>query len=347
MHILQINTEKGWRGGERQTLLSMRGLRKAGIRVTLLCRTGQPLRRKALDEGFETVGVDGQFGTLLHLLLHGRRYSIIHTQSSRAFGAAAIASLVVNTPLVYTRRVDFVPRGALTRWKYRRASALIAISRAIAVILRDAGMGDAEVISSMVAEHAPDHHRMLALKKEQQLDDKKIVGVVAALAGHKDPLTMVRAAAAVVEKLPDTVFLHFGDGVLRPAVEEVCGRNALGDHYRLMGYCSDVEDYFPLFDCFAMSSSEEGLGSSVLDAFYYGIPVASTAAGGLAELVEGRGLLSGVGDHAALAANITALLSDRKKAETLSSAAKRYVTEQHGREVLTEKYVGLYRRISC
>lgn len=346
MHILQINTEKGWRGGERQTLLSMQGLRRAGIRVSLLCLKKRPLYRNAMAEGFPVIGVGGQSGALLHLLRCGRRYSILHAQSSRAFGFASIASLLVPTPLVYTRRVDFVPHGALTRWKYHRATALVAISHAIAAVLRNAGMGSADVISSMVVERESDGSRALALKEQEHLDGKAVVGVVAALVGHKDPLTMVRAAAAVIAKIPDTVFLHFGDGTLRPEVEQAIRNHALGNRYRLMGHCSGVEDYFQLFNCFAMSSSEEGLGSSVLDAFYSGIPVASTSAGGLAELVGGRGLLSPVRDPAALAANIIALLSDREKAAALTAIAKRYVTEEHGVDVLTARYVMLYKRLA-
>jgi glycosyltransferase involved in cell wall biosynthesis len=344
MHILQINTEKGWRGGERQTLLSMQGLRRSRIRVSLLCLKNRPLYQKALEDGFAVNGVGGQLGALLHLLFFGRRYSIIHAQSSRAFGFASIASLLVPTPLVYTRRVDFVPRGALTRWKYHRATALVAISHAIAAILRNAGMGNADVISSMVVEREPDGKRAAALK--EHLDGKAVVGVVAALVGHKDPLTMVRAAAAVIAKIPDTVFLHFGDGTLRPEVEQAIRNHALGNHYRLMGHCSGVEDYFQLFNCFAMSSSEEGLGSSVLDAFYAGIPVAATSAGGLAELVGGRGLLSPVRDPEALATNIIALLSNREKTATLTAIAKRYVTEEHGVDVLTAKYIMLYKRLA-
>ncbi len=345
MHILQINTEKGWRGGERQTLLSMQGLRRAGIRVSLLCLKNRPLYRNAIAEGFAVISVGGQLGALLHLLLFGRRYSIIHTQSSRAFGFASIASLLVPTPLVYTRRVDFVPRGALTRWKYHRATALVAISHAIASILRNAGMGSADVISSMVVEHEPDGKRSAALKEREYLDGKAVVGVVAALVGHKDPLTMVRAAAAVIDKRPETVFLHFGDGALRGEVERAINDHSLGNRYRLMGYCSGVEDYFPLFNCFAMSSSEEGLGSSVLDAFYAGIPVAATSAGGLAELVEGRGVLSPVRNPEALATNIITLLSDREKTAALTAIAKRYVTEEHGVNVLTARYIALYKRL--
>ena len=50
MRILQINTERGWRGGERQTLLTALGLRAAGDTVGL-----QP------DAGFALAfGADGR-----------------------------------------------------------------------------------------------------------------------------------------------------------------------------------------------------------------------------------------------------------------------------------------------
>ena len=35
MRILHLNLEKGWRGGERQTLLTLRGLRAGGHEVAL------------------------------------------------------------------------------------------------------------------------------------------------------------------------------------------------------------------------------------------------------------------------------------------------------------------------
>jgi glycosyltransferase involved in cell wall biosynthesis len=346
MHVLQINTEKGWRGGERQTLLSMEGLRDAGVTVTLLCLRDRPLAHRARQAGFAVVGVTNQAGALWHLISHGRRYSVLHAQSSRAFGFAAIASLLVPVPLVYTRRVDFVPGGAFTRWKYRRASKLVAISKAIAVILRDAGMGEAEVISSIVSDHRADPARQKALSDELHPGNGPIVGVVGALVPHKDPLTMIGAAAVVRGKMPGVRFLHFGEGDLRDeALTRIDGLNLSGS-YHLLGHRSGVEDYFPLFSCFAMSSKEEGLGSSVLDAFNNGIPVASTAAGGLTELVEGRGLLSPPEDAAALGENIIRLLTDKPLALSLAAAAKTYVTTCHDRAVLTRRYITVYEKLT-
>ena len=347
MHILQVNTEKGWRGGERQTLLSMEGLRDAGVTVTLLCLSDSPLYERAVKAGFPVVGVSGQFGALQHMIFRGNRYSVIHAQSSRAFGFASLATLFIRTPVVYTRRVDFIPRGILTKWKYHRAAALVAISNAIGTILSDAGMGEARVISSIVPDYTPDTTRAERLREELHCSQRTVVGVVAALVGHKDPLTMVQAAKEVAASTPDVLFLHFGDGALRSDVETAIQRLSLTGYYRLMGHQSGVEDYFQLFDCFAMSSKEEGLGSSVLDAFKYGIPVASTTAGGLAELVAGRGLLSPPGDAPALADNIRRLLTDASAARQMAEKAKTYVAAHHSRKVLTTRYISLYREITA
>jgi glycosyltransferase involved in cell wall biosynthesis len=206
-------------------------------------------------------------------------------------------------------------------------------------------MGNAELISSIVADYTPDPEKQRSLVDGLKLDKKVIVGVVGALVPHKDPLTMVHAAAAVHHQLPNTVFLHFGEGALRPAVEAAIAENGLRDKYLLLGHRNGVENFFPLFSCFAMSSREEGLGSSVLDAFKYGVPVAATSAGGLAELVGGRGLLCAAGDATALGANIIRLLTDAPYAATLVDTARSYVTTDHDRTVLTSRYLSLYKKL--
>jgi len=345
MRILMLNTEKGWRGGERQTLLSMMGLRDAGIEVQLLCLCDRPLFAKASDAGFSPVGIKNQAAAFIWIVRHAGRFSLLHAQSSRIFGFAAFAKVCTRTPLVYTRRVDFMPRGAVTRWKYRQADALAAISFAIRDVLRTAGVGEAEVISSIVSGHIPDGSRARRFEQEHGLAGKRVVGVIAALVGHKDPLTMVRAACRVINQASDVVFVHFGDGLLRNDVLNACRQEGIEKQYLLAGYVDTVEDFFPLFRCFAMSSREEGLGSTVLDAFTARVPVASTAAGGLAELVRDRGLVSPVGDDAALADNIIRLLSDRRQADGFTDAAAGYVVRHHGRDVITAKYIALYRKV--
>jgi glycosyltransferase involved in cell wall biosynthesis len=61
----------------------------------------------------------------------------------------------------------------------------------------------------------------------------------------------------------------------------------------------------------SLSSRHEALGSSVLDAFVYDVPVTATMAGGLSELLDnGRGTLCAVGDAQAIAQALDDTLSN-------------------------------------
>lgn len=82
LRILQINFERGWRGGERQTLLSMQAFRAAGHDVALLARAGGDLASRAQDSGFTVYpcsGIPAVGGTLLR---YGRQFDILHAQTA-------------------------------------------------------------------------------------------------------------------------------------------------------------------------------------------------------------------------------------------------------------------------
>ena len=86
-----------------------------------------------------------------------------------------------------------------------------------------------------------------------------------------------------------------------------------------------------------MSSREEGLGTSVLEAMALGIPIASTTAGGLPEMLNpGAGLLVSPGDPVGLAeavarivdsTELRAKLVERARAEVLKFTDTRMADE--------------------
>jgi glycosyltransferase involved in cell wall biosynthesis len=79
----------------------------------------------------------------------------------------------------------------------------------------------------------------------------------------------------------------------------------------LMGQISSPERLIVDADVFVMSSQEEGLGTSVLEALALGIPVASTTAGGLPEMLrDGAGLLVPPRDPEALSGAVSQILED-------------------------------------
>jgi glycosyltransferase involved in cell wall biosynthesis len=98
---------------------------------------------------------------------------------------------------------------------------------------------------------------------------------------------------------------------------------------------------------FCLSSKTEGLGTSVLDAMAAGVPIASTAGGGIPEMIEDEvtGLLAPVGDGAALAAAVDRLLDDPALARRLAEAARARVRD-FDIERTIERTEALYRELA-
>nr|MBF0685494.1 glycosyltransferase [Pseudomonas sp.] len=124
----------------------------------------------------------------------------------------------------------------------------------------------------------------------------------------------------------------------------------LQDHYRLMGFHRNPEDLYACMDGYVMSSREEGLGSSVLDALMRRVPVASTDAGGLKEvLCDGRGLLSPVGDAQALARNMERLISDetasRMQRQDMIDSAHAWVRRECDVDSMGDRYLALFEEL--
>lgn len=342
MNVLEINTEKTWRGGERQTCFNIAGIMQQGIKVDLLCRQGFPLSKQAVIFPISIYEIKGALAAIFFIATKGRKYDLIHTQTAKAQFYAVITKWMHRRPVVYTRRVDFVPKGRLTFLKYRFTDKTVAISHAIKNILTVFKVKDVVLISDAVEQKTLDKKRAEQKIIENEWSGKKIIATTAAFVQHKDPLTLVRAIAELAKIRKDFIFLHFGEGILKDMVKEEIAKLHLSDYYQLMGFVDQVEDFFSVFDVFVMSSEEEGLGSSVLDAFIYKVPVVSTNAGGLQELVEGHGLLSPVKNAHQLAKNINTMLNDLSLRNEVTENAYAYVLREHSIKKIGAAYKHLF-----
>ncbi len=343
MRILEINFERTWRGGERQTLYDMMGFKSLGQEVALLCRSGYPLQQKALAADFEVKAHANIFKVLLFLIFHCRKYDVFHVQTSHMLTYCILTKPFHGAKVIFTRRIDFVPHKWITRLKYNLADHTVAISTAIKKILEDFGIKNIALISEIVVPKQLDKARGLKLLVELNVKQgSHVLGTTSALVQHKDPLTMVEAIRILKEKRRDFVFLHFGDGVLEQAVKDKIEEYQLQDVYKMMGFYDNVEDFFSILELFVMSSEEEGLGSSVLDAFIYKVPVVSTSAGGLKDLVQnGRGMMCTPGSPQEIAEGIDMLLNDSARAAAIADKAYNYVLKEHDIKYISGKYLAL------
>lgn len=98
----------------------------------------------------------------------------------------------------------------------------------------------------------------------------------------------------------------------------------LGDRARSSGWTDDVWGHLPAIDVLCLPTMREGFPNVVLEAAAAGIPTITTrATGAIDSVVDGEtGLLTDIGDSAALVACINRLAADPALVRRLGSAAK-------------------------
>jgi glycosyltransferase involved in cell wall biosynthesis len=353
--VLHIDTERGWRGGERQTLWLARELARRGHASIVAARTGEPLAARAAAEGVEVVAcdptseIDPRPAFALRKLIRARGIQVVHAHTGHAVATAAMATAGTDVPFVVSRRVDFPLRANVgTKIKYGRAARFIAISRAVARVLERSGVAADRIV---VVPDGVDVHRIVVAASRETLASLGVRGgplvvQIAQLVGHKDPLNFVRAMGRAREQVPNIQGLLVGDGPLKDAARAEVVTLGLEDTVHVAGYRTDADQLLAAADVASLSSREEGMGSVLLDALAFGRPIAATSAGGIPEVVvDGEcGLLAPVADPAALGAAIARLASDTVLATRIAEAAKSRA-RSFSVEIMTDRTVEVYDQV--
>jgi len=100
-------------------------------------------------------------------------------------------------------------------------------------------------------------------------------------------------------------------------------------------------------DVFVCPSRHEGLGSIVLESWFNGCPIVSTASQGPAELIEHgiTGLVTPIDFPDALASAINTALADPNKTQTMAHNAKQHYFDNFSEAKISSQYVELFHSI--
>jgi len=334
LRVLHVDTARTWRGGQNQVLLTARGMLERGHEVTLVCRAGGELLARAEAAGVRarSTRFQGDLGPLgilgLVRTLSETRPEIMQLHDPHAVSAGLVARRLAGSHarVFATRRVDFRLRSLPSRIKYRACDRVIAVSRAIALLLRQDGVPEARVrlVYEGVEDRTPVTGGAAVLAELGVPEGRPVVGNVAALTGHKDHATLIEATALLRERMPAVAVVIAGEGELRAPLEALVRERGLAQSVIFAGFRTDLDRLMPAFTVFCLSSHMEGLGTSLLDAMAFGRPVVATTAGGIPEAVEdGRtGILVPPRDPRALADALHLMLSDEGRRRALGAAGR-------------------------
>jgi glycosyltransferase involved in cell wall biosynthesis len=351
--VIHLASGREWRGGQNQVLLLARALadRSDSVEQIVVTGRGTRLAERLTLAGVPVRSVGWRVGLSPAALLGALREvargpAILHAHDAHALTLAGTAGAFTATPYVVTRRVDFHLR---RRGFWTRAARVIAISEAVRGILVADGIDPERIVTvpSGIDVEAVRKVRPGAIRRELGLPETGPLAVsVGALVGHKDHATLVDAAAVLRPGRPDLHWAIAGEGPLRGPLEAQIASLGLGDRVRLLGHVEEPLRLIAAADIFVMSSAEEGLGTSVLDAMALDVPIAATRAGGIPEMLEGgAGFLSPPRDGAALAASVDQLLSDASIRADVASRARARVGRWSA-SAMAEGVLGVYRSVA-
>src|SRR5690606_6154571 len=117
-----------------------------------------------------------------------------------------------------------------------------------------------------------------------------------------------------------------------------------GKHIVMTGFLENGYRFTSQFDYFLMTSQSEGMPLTLLESFYYRIPVVSTKAGGIPEAIRHgeNGMLAKVDDYVSLGDCILTLLDNPALRASVAENAFELVMAEYTSDVMAAKTIALY-----
>jgi glycosyltransferase involved in cell wall biosynthesis len=321
---------------------------------------GEELR----DEGFlvdlieRRPGVDWRLPLRLARHFARRRVALLHAHQYTPFFYALTSRLLYRrSPILFTEHGRWVPdyprrkRIVANRLLLQRRDRVVGVGEAVrqALIVNEGIPARRVGVVYNGVDLSPYRHPVerTAIRRELGLMDQDFVLIqVARLVPIKDHLTVLRVVQRVAREMPRVRLVLVGEGPEEKAIREFVTQNKLEEHGCLLGLRSDVPRLLAAADVFLLTSINEGIPLTVIEAMAAGLPVVATDVGGVAEVVrQGEtGLLAPAGDVEALARHVLALAS-REGRERLGCAGRELAFAQFSEDKMIASYDRLYREM--
>lgn len=357
MKTLHVDLGPTWRGGQNQVWLLLRGLRERGVEAELLGRADAPLLRRAREEDFvvHSVGASGarwRAAWKLRGLLRERAYDIVHAHDAHALTAVWLAGAHRRARLVATRRVVYPLAGGLGGARYRSAHRVVAVSEAVRKAMLASGLASERisVVYSGVELPPPanDADRRRARERFRLAPGEYVLGSVGMFHPDKGHESLLKTLAHMRKEAPLCRLLLAGEGPERERLEQLTRELQIEPAVHFTGFIEDVALVYAALDVFLFPAVDEGLGTALLTAMAYGLPVVALDRGAGPEIVEHdrSGLLVPNRKPETLAEAILALVGDPQAARRLGEGARARIAERFSAGQMVEGNLRVYRELT-
>jgi len=190
------------------------------------------------------------------------------------------------------------------------------------------------------------------LKKQHSLENKFVVGMVAAFAQRKDQETFISAALSLLKKFPGKIaFVLIGHGVYE---EE--RRKQSGEHFQkdiiFTGVCNFVEEYINIFNVGVLCTNSEfhgeGISNAILEYMALAKPVIASDGGGTEEIVDDNltGFLIKPKQSKLLEDKIIYLMNNPEKAWDMGLRGQLKIRQHFSIEAMCSEFIKVYEKLT-
>jgi glycosyltransferase involved in cell wall biosynthesis len=296
---------------------------------------------------------------LLELAAAMRRFRphIVHTHTAKAGALGRAAAVLAGVPSRVHTFHGHLLQGyfspAKTRVVVQAERGLAALTDRLVAVgsrVRDdlvaAGIGRANQYTVVppgtrlaTAPKPAEARRLLGLPQ-----GPPVVAYVGRLTGIKRPDRFLAVAREVRRTVPAAHFVVCGSGDFPPDGQAVTD---LGDCLHLLGWRADVETVYAAADLVLLTSDNEGMPVSLIEAGLAGLPAVATNVGSVGEVVQDgtTGLLAGR-SSGELAHHTVTLLRDGALRRQMGARARAFTTQRFGEERLVADTQALYTSIA-
>lgn len=287
--------------------------------------------------------------------LKAMRPALVHTHQGKAGLLGRLAAHRAGVPAVvhtyhgHTFRGYFGPlTGPLVRAAERRAArlshALICQSGSqeqdVLRHLGQAAEGRTRVIPPPLDPEALSGMDRPAARPE----GRRVILLPARLVPIKRPLLAVDVLARLQEHVDAELWI-LGEGPLEGAVGRRAKQAGVADRVRILAHRAHPGSLYAAADLVLLTSAQEGTPLVVLEALAAGVPVAAPDVGGVADLLEGRGLLLPAGEDAGRWATLLRPLLEAPPDAVTREEQRSRVAERHDPRRLVAAVTALYTEL--
>lgn len=346
LHVVHCVLSLNIGGLERNVVNQVREGQKLGQRVSVVC-LDEPgiLAPKVEALGVTPLVLGRRAGLRPGMILRVRRAlaelrpDVVHTHQRATLFYAGAAARMLGVPVVV--HTEHTREAYDTRFRTRLLGQLsgnfcdvfYCLTQEFADLVCETGVAPANKVRIIqngidISSFTESLDTTIDIRKVHGIPrDAPLIGVVARHTSVKALDVLIRAFARVRQTIPAARLVLVGDGPLRSDLERLAIDLGMNDAMHFAGFQPHSGPYLRAMDVFTLSSREEGMPQSALEAAMVGVPIVASRVGGIPEVVQDgvTGLLVNFGDGEAHARALCRLLNDRVYARSLADAARERV----------------------